>query len=104
MIQSVQQVKFEFLSYIKEFDSTFSNWCVGISANPKQTLFDLRGVRDAQDPWLYKQLLSHRAAQLVRTYFVENLGVVGAPIPAGDDREDFDCVYLYKVAPHTKQE
>ena len=30
MIFSVQQVKYEFLAYIKEFDPTFSNWCVGI--------------------------------------------------------------------------
>ena len=104
MILSVQQAKFELLAYIKEFDTTFSNWCVGLSANPKQTLFDERHVRDEQDPWLYKQLLSHRAAGIVRSYFVEQLRVIAAPNPTAPDLEDVDCVYLYKVAQHTKQE
>jgi len=104
MILSVQQAKFEILAYIKEFDTTFGHWCVGLSANPKQTLFDERAVRDEEDPWLYKQLLSHRAAGIVRNYFVETLGVIGAPSPTAPNLEDIDCVYLYKVSPHTRQE
>lgn len=104
MILSVQQAKFELLAYIKEFDTAFKSWCVGISANPKQALFDIHGVRDEQDPWLYKQLLSHRAAQLVRDHFVEHLGAVGAPNPEVADPEDVDCVFLYKIAQHTRQE
>ncbi len=104
MILSVQQAKFELLAYIKEFDTTFSSWCVGLAANPKQALFDVHGVRDEQDPWLYKQLLRHSAALIVRNHFVEHLGAVGAPDSEAADLEDIDCVFLYKIAQHTKQE
>jgi hypothetical protein len=101
MIVSVQQVKYEFLAYIKEFDQSFSNWCVGISDAPKQTLFEQHGVRVDEDPWLYKQLLTHRAARTVYDYFVDHLKTAGVQ-PAGDSN-DFDCVYLFKIAPHTRQ-
>ena len=77
MVFSVQQVKYEFLAYIKEFDETFSNWYVGISEPPKQTLFEQHGVRDDEDPWLYKQLLTHRAARTVYDYFVDHLKTAG---------------------------
>ncbi|SDR98366.1 hypothetical protein [Bradyrhizobium canariense] len=101
MILSVQQVKYEFLAYIKEFDETFSNWCVGISDSPKQTLFERHGVRDDADPWLYKQLLTHRAARTVYDYFVEHLKTAGIQPAASSN--DFDCVYLFKMATHTRQ-
>jgi len=101
MIFSVQQVKYEFLAYIKEFDQSFSHWCVGISDSPKQTLFDMHGVRSGEDPWLYKQLLTHRAARTVYDYFVDHLKTAGVDPNASSD--DFDCVYLFKIAPHTRQ-
>jgi hypothetical protein len=101
MVFSVQQVKYEFLAYIKEFDLVFSNWYVGVADRPKQTLFDLHGVRDAEDPWLYKQLLTNRAARTVQEYFVEHLKTAGAQTT--EQSEDVDCVYLYKIAAHTRQ-
>lgn len=102
MVYSVQQVKYEFLAYIKEFDSTFSNWYVGMSDQPKQALFERHGVRDAADPWLYKQLLTNRAARTVQAYFLEHLKTAG--VPTDDQSENVDCVYLYKIAAHTRQQ
>jgi hypothetical protein len=101
MILSVQQVKYELLAYMKEFDPGFSNWYVGISNDPKRTLFDAHGVRDAEDPWLYKQLLTFRAARTVQAYFIEHLKTKGDPPSA--ETEDYDCVYLYKIEQHTSQ-
>jgi hypothetical protein len=101
MVFSVQQVKYEFLAYIKEFDPTFSNWYVGLADQPKQALFEHHGVRDAEDPWLYKQLLTNRAARTVQQYFIEHLKTAGAPLI--EQSENVDCVYLYKVAAHTRQ-
>jgi len=63
MVFSVQQVKYEFLAYIKEFDPTFSNWYVGLAD--------------------------------------QHLKTAGAP--PMEQSEDVDCVYLYKVAAHTRQ-
>lgn len=101
MVFSVQQVKYEFLAYIKEFDQAFSSWCVGISDAPKQALFEQHGVRADEDPWLYKQLLTHRAARTVYDYFVEHLKTAGVQPP--NDSDDFDCVYLFRIAPHTRR-
>lgn len=101
MVFSVQQVKYEFLAYIKEFDPTFANWYVGIADQPKQVLFDQHGVRDDEDPWLYKQLLTNRAARTVQDYFLDHLRTGGTR--ANEHSENFDCVYLYKIAAHTRQ-
>jgi hypothetical protein len=101
MIISVQQAKYELLAYIKEFDPTFPHWYVGVSDDPKRSLFECHGVKDAHDPWLYKQLLTNRAARTVQQYFVGQLGTFGAYTEAGS--EDHDCVYLYKIAAHTRQ-
>jgi hypothetical protein len=102
MVFSVQQVKYEFLAYIKEFDPTFSNWYVGLADQPRQTLFEVHGVRDDEDPWLYKQLLTNRAARTVQDYFLDHLKTGG--VRALEQSENFDCVYLYKIAAHTRQE
>jgi hypothetical protein len=101
MVFSVQQVKYEFLAYIKEFDPKFAEWCVGISDAPKAALFDQHGVRPDEDPWLYKQLLTPRAARTVFDYFAGHLKTTSVPPPG--DTEDFDCVYLFKIAAHTRQ-
>ena len=101
MVFSVQQVKYEFLAYIKEFDRTFSNWYVGVAAEPKETLFEIHGVRDAEDPWLYKQLLTNRAARTVQDYFLDQLKTAGTR--PQEQSENVDCVYLYKIAAHTRQ-
>ena len=101
MVFSVQQVKYEFLAYIKEFDQSFPNWCVGISDAPREALFHRHGVHTDGDPWLYKQLLTHRAARTVYDYFVDHLKTAGVQ-PDGDS-SDFDCVYLFKIASHTRQ-
>ncbi|HTV31390.1 MAG TPA: hypothetical protein VMF32_26900 [Xanthobacteraceae bacterium] len=101
MIFSVQQVKYEFLAYIKEFDRTFAHWYVGLSDQPKQALFDIHGVRHAEDPWLYKQLLTYRAARTVQDYFLGQLKTAGAR--ATEQSENVDCVYLYRIAAHTRQ-
>lgn len=101
MILSVQQVKYELLAYIREFDPNFGNWYVGISDNPKRELFESHAVRDAGDPWLYKQLLTLRAARTVQAYFVEHLKTKG--LAPDTESEDFDCVYIYKINEHTRQ-
>jgi hypothetical protein len=101
MIVSVQQAKYELLAYIKEFDPAFSNWYVGVSGDPKRSLFECHGVQDAHDPWLYKQLLTNRAARTVQEYFVRQLGASGTS--TAEDSEDHDCIYLYKIAAHTRQ-
>ena len=100
MVFSVQQIKYEFLAYIKEFGGEFNDYYVGVSSAPKIALFEHHGVNKEEDPWLYKQALTFPAVQTVQNYFVQRLGTDGLLINNGD--EDTDCVYIYKKSSKTK--
>jgi len=99
MIYSVQQIKFDVYSYIKEFDSEFDDWYIGISNDPKTKMLAEHNVDEAEDIWLYRQALSLRACQTIQRHFVEGLGVSGEPVVEG--RQGGNCIYLYKKSPRT---
>ena len=102
MIYSVQQIKFEILAYIKEFDPDFSNWYIGISSNPKVVMREAHGVDEAHDAWFCKQAVSFRACETIRSYFTEKLKVDGTRI-AGT-AEDGNWVYLFRKSSRTRPE
>ena len=45
MVYSVQQIKYEILAYIKEFGGEFSDYYVGVSNDPKKSLFGILSSR-----------------------------------------------------------
>jgi hypothetical protein len=100
MVFSIQQIKYELLGYIKEFDHSFENWFVGIAEDPKKTLADIHGLDLDTDRWIYKQALSFAAARAVQGYFLERLKTDGVAITQGHD--DLDCVYAYQKTRHTR--
>ena len=99
MLNSVQQIKWEILSYMKEFGGEFGDYYVGIAADPKMTLSEIHNVDMEKDPWLYKQALSFTAARTVQRFFIDRLHVDGTPILEGN--EETDCVYVYKKSART---
>ena len=99
MIYSVQQIKYEVLAYIKEFGGDFHDWYVGISSDPKQTMFQKHSVHEDDDIWLYKQALTFTACRTIQKYFLEILKTDGEEVIEGN--EDTDCVYLYKKSERT---
>ncbi len=99
MIYSVQQIKYEILAYIKEFGGDFNDWYVGISSDPKNTMFQEHRVHKEDDIWLYKQALTFTACKTVQDYFLDILKTDGKAIINGD--EDTDCVYLFKKSTRT---
>ncbi len=99
MVYSVQQIKYDILAYIKEFGGDFSDWYVGISADPKKTMFEEHRVHQDNDIWLYKQALTFTACKTIQDYFLQILKTDGIAITEGD--EDTDCVYLYKKSERT---
>lgn len=99
MVYSVQQIKYDILAYIKEFGGDFSDWYVGISADPKKTMFEEHCVDQENDIWLYKQALTFTACKTIQDYFLQILKTDGIAITEGD--EDTDCVYLYKKSERT---
>lgn len=100
MVFSVQQIKYDLLGYIKEFDQVFENWFVGITEDPRKTLADTHGLDLEKDHWIYKQALSFTAARTVQLYFLERLKTDGVAVIDGN--ENLDCVYAYHKAGHTK--
>lgn len=99
MVHSVQQIKYDVLAYIKEFGGEFSEWYIGIAADPKKTLFEEHNVDESADVWLYRQALTFAACKTSVRYFCDTLQTDGNVCqPGGEDvgGEDVDCVYLYK--------
>jgi hypothetical protein len=80
MVFSAQQVKFEFLSYIKEFGGDPTDWRIGSGTDAQGALFERNGIDRERDIWLWKPTPSPAAANIVLRFFIERMGV-----PATDD-------------------
>lgn len=91
MVYSVQQIKFEFLSYIKEFGGRAEEWRVGVAEDGRRALFELNGVDEERDVWLWKPALSANAARMVRDFFAGRMNLA----PAADDAAGA-CVFIYR--------
>lgn len=96
MVFSPQQVKFEFLSYIKEFGGRPADWCVGCADDPAHALFAHNAVDAERDIWLWKPTLSPAAARIVFRYLTEQLHVPAAEEQAGR------CIFLFRRGPVEK--
>ncbi len=85
MVFSVQQIKYEFLAYMKGVGGTFEDWYVGVAADPEAALFGEHGVARDEDPWIYKPALSGKATDTVLRYFRDVLHTDAAghaaPVP-----------------------
>lgn len=99
MVYSVQQIKYEILAYIKEFGGDFSDWYVGVSADPKNEMINQHSVDEEEDIWLYKQALTFKACNTIQNYFLEILNTDGELVTNAN--EDTDCVFLYKKSRRT---
>ncbi|WP_313054659.1 hypothetical protein [Pseudomonas lopnurensis] len=94
MVYSVQQIKFEFLSYIREFNSSGDGWFVGVCGDAEQALFDSRSVDRDKDIWLWKPALSAKAAGTVLDYFTQRFNVALAT--CHEPGTQANCVFLYR--------
>lgn len=91
MVFSAQQIKFEFLSYIKEFGGRPAEWHVGCAADAQKAMFEQDNVDPEHDIWLWKPALSPAAALIVYRYLTEQLGVNSVATIAGGSN-----IFLYK--------
>jgi hypothetical protein len=84
-VYSVQQIKYEFLLYMKGLGGAFGDWYVGAASDPEQALFEHHGVRSDMEPWIYKPALTNRATITIVRDFVEVLHADGR-VPDIDDQ------------------
>jgi hypothetical protein len=91
VIYSVQQIKFEFLSYIKEFGGEGNQWSIGLSANgvPPEIEEEAGSLI-----WICKPAVSPRAAAIVLEHMVSRFNVKTAE--QGDDGKLCSWVYLFQ--------
>ncbi|MFC7051512.1 hypothetical protein ACFQI3_02290 [Hansschlegelia quercus] len=80
MVFSPQQIKFEFLSYIKEFGGKTEDWRVGCAVDAPKAMFEENKVDSELDVWLWKPALSPAAAGIVFRYMTDQLHVTPASI------------------------
>lgn len=97
---SVQQIKYEFLLYMKGLGGEFGDWYVGAAAEPEAALFAAHGVRADDDPWIFKPALTHRATLTITRYFLEVLHTDGR-MPAIDD-EGATFAYMFRKSAATR--
>ncbi|MEG6507676.1 hypothetical protein V6C03_01680 [Methyloligella sp. 2.7D] len=91
---SPQQIKFEFLSYIKEFGALPEEWRVGCAADAQEAMFGRNGVDRERDIWLWKPALSAKAAAIVYRYLTEQMHV-----PSAEDECQGSQIFLYRRTP-----
>ncbi len=92
---SVKQIKFEFLSYIKEFGGKGDDWIIG-RANCLEDVMsghEWAGLRQ-EAIWICKPALSGRAAQIVIDHMVTRHQV--GTLAAGATMTDGNWIYLYR--------
>ena len=93
MVYSVQQIKFEVLSYIKEFGGKAEEWRIGVAPDAPAALFTDNAVDAEHDIWFWKPALSQAAARTVYQYMTQQFRV-----PPVDGQAEGNCVFLFKKA------
>ena len=83
--------------YMQAYDG--GRWYVGITANPRNRLFNDHGVDEHNGAWIFRQASSAAAAREVEMAYVE-AGHAGGP-GGGDDTAVF--VYAYLITNETRQ-
>lgn len=96
---SVQQIKYEFLLYMKGLGGRFEDWYVGAAGNPEETLRMEHRAREGDVPWMYKPAVSSKATRTILKYFREVLHTDGGD--ADTLGEGATYAFLFRKGPHT---
>ncbi len=91
MAYSVQQIKFELISHVKEFGGDFTQWSVGTASDAPKSLFQLHAVDPVTDVWLWKPALTRAAATMVMAWMTQRQNAT-----AVDGDAQGDCVFMFR--------
>lgn len=89
----------EFVAYIKKNGGSYSQWYVGIAADPRKRLFIEHNVREQSDAWVHGDAGSCEAAREIERYFIEVLKTSGG---GGGGDASTRLVYAYRKEAHTR--
>ncbi|MDB5831842.1 MAG: hypothetical protein JWR14_1672 [Caballeronia sp.] len=94
MNYSVQQIKFECFSYIKEFGARMEDWVIGAASDPDSSLFGELALDRTDDIWMWKPALSPAAARAVIEFMTSRYRLERAWPTIGDTPARF--VFMYR--------
>ena len=96
MAKSKSDILNDFQDFVSKYGGKYKEWYVGTAADPKGQLFNTHKFKNG-DKGLYREAVSEIQAAEIAEFFIDQ----GAK---GDDgvKRGADCVYAYKMAPHTK--
>ena len=86
-------------AHVKRRGGPSSSWFIGVSAKPRQALFETHAVRKEEDYWILAHAKSSSVARKVKLF----LGKIGM-IQVAEPTEKADFVYAYKKAGHTPRD
>lgn len=85
-------------THVAKFGGTYSDWYVGITANPKQRLFTEHRLRSSGDAWITRRAVDDLQAAEVQEYFKTVRKTQGGSKGTLQDV----YVYAYKMKSHTR--
>lgn len=81
---SIQQIKFELLSYLKEFGTDGADWTIQLTTGTDDQA--VRSLRDSDAQamiWICKPTLNERSATLIKDHMVSRFGMQSPVAEAG---------------------
>ena len=97
MTAKQQEIINAFNAYIHKRGASYSQWYVGVAADPRERLFNDHRVNEQTDSWIYDACSSSNEARAVEQHFIAQ-GTRGGP---GGGDASTKSIYAYKIAAHT---
>lgn len=98
MVSKKHEIISHFTTFMQNYGKTYQEWCVGISNDAFDRLFNHHGVKKDIDFWIHETAISEQVAKEVEEHFVKKLGTD----KGSDGKACAKTVYAYKIAPHTR--
>lgn len=87
-----------FTSYFQGRSSDLSRWYIGVSRDPRDSLFRVHGVREYGDAWVFEDMETEKHARFIRDYFLHFGADGNAKIRVAGSKG----VYAYLKKKHTR--
>lgn len=100
MQQQENQILSDIVQYIKQSNTPYKDWYIGITENIQIRLFVEHAVNKNTDYWIYRKCSSADEARRIEKYIIMNYQADGG-LGGGNDNSKF--VYVYKKERHTKE-
>jgi hypothetical protein len=98
MAKSSEIIVMEMLEFIQREGGHPKTWCVGVTNDPRQRLFDEHQVHYQDDAWIYRTAASEGKALHVQAYFLE-FSLIEVK---GDLRSGSRMIYAYRKSINTE--